>query len=666
VNYSLFKSYFARVGLVLWAAVMPIASGAQQQDVGPASIPVLDFFRPPQFTQFSISPDGKHLAALAPLNGRRNLIIIDLQTRKSRAITSLKEYDVYFYRWLSNSLIEFSTTKLEEASGQQQIESRVVIHIHEGWVRSTEGWGRLLTQVEEGNEVRLIMSSFGRSIWTADAYSVNPRDGVHKLLTYETPGDVVRFVSDHAGHVRFASSVHDDGKRNALYYRPNNESKWTKLSEHAYGERGIYPINFDRDNRLAYVFAPAGKGGDKDGVYLFDPVSNKIVSLVFESERIDASCLILDQVERTPLSVCDKSKDGVRWLDRRWEAIQKAVNQALPKTSNILTWASKSRDKFIVSASSELQPSEYYLLDRETMRMEQLESSRPWIKPEQMSVRKLVRYTARDGLEIPAFLTIPRGSSGKNLPLVIDIHGGPFVDGHSSGFDEDAQFLASRGYAVLQPQFRGTTGLGDKHYKAGWKQYGRGMQDDLTDGAKWLIDQGIADRSRICLMGGSYGGYAAAWGMMREPELYRCGIAFVALTDLELKFDVVWSDYMSSSRAERYVHYMHQVVGDPQTQREWMREVSPLHQAHRLQGPLLLAFGAADSRVPLVHGQKLRSALDKHGKTYEWVVYNDEGHGFNKPENIVDFYTRVERFLAKHIGGKTTDAVSDAPQASAK
>ena len=222
-----------------------------------------------------------------------------------------------------------------------------------------------------------------------------------------------------------------------------------------------------------------------------------------------------------------------------------------------------------------------------------------------MSERKFVRYPARDGLLIPAWLTIPKGSSGKNLPLVVNIHGGPFVRGHGYGFDADAQFLASRGYAVLQPEFRGSPGYGQRLFSAGLKQWGLAMQDDISDGVAWLARDGIADKGRVCLMGGSYGGYATLWGLIKEPDAYRCGVASVAVTDI--------------------------------------------HQAEKLKAPVLLAFGGSDQRVPIKHGNEFRSALDKHGKTYEWVVYSDEGHGFNKDENSFDFYRRVDAFLKKHL-----------------
>ena len=261
-----------------------------------------------------------------------------------------------------------------------------------------------------------------------------------------------------------------------------------------------------------------------------------------------------------------------------------------------------------------------------------------------MATRKPVHYTARDGLDIPAYLTLPRSLSDRKPPLVVIIHGGPFLRVNVWGFDTEAEFFASRGYAVLQPEFRGSDGYGWKLYSAGFKQWGLAMQDDITDGVEWLIKQGIVDKDRICLYGGSYGGYATLWGLIKTPELYRCGVAVAAVTDINLMFDITWSDMARASQG--WLEYgARDQIGDPDKDAQKFRSVSPLYNAERLKAPVLLAYGAADVRVPLKHGLEFRSALADNHKTYEWVVYDNEGHGFNKDENRFDFYRRVDAFL---------------------
>ena len=214
------------------------------------------------------------------------------------------------------------------------------------------------------------------------------------------------------------------------------------------------------------------------------------------------------------------------------------------------------------------------------------------------------------------------------------------------GFDPQVQFLASRGYAVLQPDFRGTLGYGWRHYSSSFGQWGLAMQDDITDGVQWLISEGIVDKDRICLFGGSYGGYASLWGLMKTPELYRCGIAAFAVTDIEQLFEF---NARARARSE-WIQFAGKVrIGDPNTERDKFRQVSPLYQAERLKAPVLLVYGEADQVVPLKYGSAFRSALDRSGKKYEWVTYADEGHGLNKDENRFDFYRRVEAFLQQHL-----------------
>jgi dipeptidyl aminopeptidase/acylaminoacyl peptidase len=264
-----------------------------------------------------------------------------------------------------------------------------------------------------------------------------------------------------------------------------------------------------------------------------------------------------------------------------------------------------------------------------------------------MAPMRWVRYAARDGIAIPALLTVPAGANGRRVPLIVSIHGGPHVQATAWGYDPVTQFLASRGYAVLEPQFRGTEGFGWKLLSSGFRKWGDEMQDDLEDGVKWAVAEGIADAGRVCFYGGSYGGYAALWGAIRNAGVIRCAVAFAAVTSIDYMFDNAQTDM---SRLADRTTLMAERIGDPGTERARFRRVSPLHNAERVGVPVLLAYGATDVRVPLVHGTDFRAALDKHGKEYEWVLYAEEGHGLNLDANVVDFYTRVDRFLAKHLG----------------
>jgi dipeptidyl aminopeptidase/acylaminoacyl peptidase len=336
-----------------------------------------------------------------------------------------------------------------------------------------------------------------------------------------------------------------------------------------------------------------------------------------------------------------------QWLDADMAALQDQVDRLLPATGNRLQVPKHGDSPWIlVEAFADRQPTTTYAYQRVTRRLVQLGNTHPGLSRSQLGTTDLVHIPARDGLDIPTYLTLPPGENKKNLPLVVLVHGGPWLRGASWHFDPQVQFLASRGYAVLQAEFRGGTGFGRRHFTAGFKQWGRAMQDDLADATRWAVAQGHADARRICIAGASYGGYATLMGLINDPDLYRCGVEWVGVTDIGLMFSVDWSDV-----TEEWKKYGQlRLIGDPKADAEALAAVSPLQNAARLKQPLLMAYGEFDARVPLIHGEKFRDAVKAHNPQVEWVVYEKEGHGWSKPETRIDFWGRVEKFLARHIG----------------
>jgi dipeptidyl aminopeptidase/acylaminoacyl peptidase len=331
------------------------------------------------------------------------------------------------------------------------------------------------------------------------------------------------------------------------------------------------------------------------------------------------------------------------------KAHQVAVDQLLPNTANMLSPPRRGTSPWLlVRAFSDVQPSLYYLFNTQTRKLSRVGSQMPGIQPAQMSAMDMVRYKARDGLEIPAYLTLPAsaGENKKNLPLIVYVHGGPWVRGATWRWQDDVQFLASRGYAVLQPEFRGSVGFGRKHLEASFKQWGLAMQDDLADGARWAIAQGFADPKRICIMGASYGGYATLMGLAKDGDLFACGVDWVGVSDILLMYDAHWSDF--SDEWKRYG--MPVMVGDRSKDAAQLEATSPIRLAARIKNPLLMAHGRIDRRVPIEHGRRMFDAVKGHNPKVEWVEYDKDGHGWSLPETDVDWWTRVEGFLARHIG----------------
>jgi dipeptidyl aminopeptidase/acylaminoacyl peptidase len=271
------------------------------------------------------------------------------------------------------------------------------------------------------------------------------------------------------------------------------------------------------------------------------------------------------------------------------------------------------------------------------------------VDPARQATLDFHRIKTRDGRDMPVWVTLPAkhapGAPGARAAIVL-VHGGPWIRGGQWRWDAQAQFLAARGYVVIEPEFRGSTGFGRAHFEAGWKQWGGTMQDDVADAVQWAGSNKLIDPKRVCIAGASYGGYATLMGLVRHPELYRCGVAWVAVTDPRLLSEVDWINDIGKDGRQYQLPIL---LGDLQADAEMLKRVAPLERAGDIKAPLLMAFGRHDSRVPLYHGTRMREALKAVGREPEYIVYDDEGHGWLKVENRVDFWTRVERFLAKHL-----------------
>jgi dipeptidyl aminopeptidase/acylaminoacyl peptidase len=647
-------------------------------------LPVEEFFKRPDYSHLTLSPDGRRVAAVVRGRTRDSLAVIDVETKTAAQITNFVDSDVLRFHWTNNNRLLFAVGDAREAVGNacfhgwyavnadgselraiDRQEDRGLSGAHRApgteaarapmpWLgvaspcaqargRNYMPGFRYLSPDPAGGDDIVIEARLRRG--ALDAYRYNTKSGEVKLLSWERPDGVFGWMVDRDGVPRVAASY--DRGITTIWYRDGESVPWKKLDEGEDSKIKIQPLAFDYDNRTLYVASPGS--GDKAAIYRYDFKAGQLGERLARHLDVDMDTMIFSRAKRQLLGFAyDADKAGVVWVDEHMARLQQMVDRALPDTLNVVRVAGENPKRALIRAYSDINPESFYLFDTEKLTIRKFASSRPWIKPGEMSERKFVRYKARDGLEIPAYLTIPKQTSGKNLPLVVEIHGGPWTGKQSWGFDTDAQFLASRGYAVLQPDFRGTIGYGRRHFVSSFGQWGLSMQDDITDGVEWLVGNGIADRNRICLFGGSYGGYAALWGLMKTPELYRCGVALAAVTDIGLYFSITWSDIYWSPY--RWLEYGAKIrIGDPDRDADKFRSVSPIYHAERLKAPVLLAFGGVDQRVPLKHGTALRDALDKHSKKYEWIVYSDEGHGFGEDKNRFDFYRRVEAFLKQHL-----------------
>lgn len=647
----------ALLGTVFLVATSVAAQPASAYKTA-ADIPVGEFFRLPSYSQMAMSPDGKKLAALAPVNGRDNLIIIDLALRTSNPVTSFDFGDVADFLWLTNDRLFFRTA-------DRQLETGAAQRYRGYFAADIDGTNsrnlspdrkplRIFAVARDGSG-DLIVGKAVDSRTSESVLRINTRTGRASTLTFKNPGDVTAWAIDATGAVRAAQRLEpretpDKPRRQTLWFRHGGDDDWQQIGESGEERSGVRPLAFDADNRTLIVAARGGK--DRIALYRYDIEKKQLGALLFEHPWLDiATDLIRQPVTGGVLGVkYSAAMPGVRWFDPRYAEMQTALDQALPATVNTISPGPDDAPFIIVFAQSATDAGTYYLFDTKKLTLEKLGATRAWLPPDLMPERRFVAYKARDGLTIPAWLTVPRGVDARNLPLIVHIHGGPWVrsfHGVQWGRWPTAQFFASRGYAVLEPEPRGSVGFGAQHYLSSFKQWGLAMQDDITDGALHLAKEGIVDKSRMCLFGGSYGGYASLQGLVKDPELWRCASAYVAVTDLELLQTVSWSD---TARLSDYLETdFKRRVGDSERNRAQFDATSPARNAEKIKAAVMLTMGGQDQRVPIIHGTTMRDAMAKAGKPVDYTVYNEEGHGFNAANNVVDFYTRTERFFARHL-----------------
>ncbi|CAN7588064.1 prolyl oligopeptidase family serine peptidase [Pseudoduganella sp. LjRoot289] len=652
------------------AAAQPAAAiPAKAQSPVP---PVEDFFSNPEFSAAQLSPSGRYLAAkLAGNSGRERLAVVDLAGGGVSAVASFSNADVGRFAWVNDERLLFDTADKQLGQGDlryapglyaanrdgtqfRQLASR------SGGPQNTTGSsisGRVLpwytymldqAGAQDSDEVYVtsVKSTGPGQIEYVDLQRLNTRNGY--VTTINRPGDARSWLLDSKGEPRLVTTV--EKGISSVQYRDPDTKAWRTLASFGQfigGKGSFRPLAFGPDGTL-YVVSHARK--DKSAVHSYDLASAKVNEKpLVELEGFDFNGrLIMGRDKLLGVRFLTDAQ-GTRWFDPAMQAVQADVDAQLPGTVNLISLPARPETpNMLVEAYSDVQPRVFLLYDSATKKLSKVGDSRPKIKAAQMGQQALVHYAARDGLKIPAWLTLPKGKD-KNLPLVVLVHGGPYVRGGQWGWHADAQFLASRGYAVLEPEYRGSTGFGEAHFRAGWKQWGLKMQDDIADGTRWAIAQGIADGKRVCIAGASYGGYATLMGLVNDPDLYKCGINWAGVTDIKLMYTGHWS--FRSDLPEAWKQYgMPHLIGDLEKDAEQLKATSPLEQAARIKQPLLLAYGGADLRVPIYHGKKFRDAVKETNPQVEWVQYDEEGHGWALPKNRYDFWTRVEQFLARHIG----------------
>ena len=645
------------------AAIALFAGASHASDTLAAPpLPITAFFAQPQFAGAALSPDGANVALLvrAP-EGTIVLAIKPAAGGAARALAGIRGMDIASVHWVNNRRLVFSATQRERKEygsmagpGLHAINidgSKRVQLVNHDW--SNGGRVALPPNTSFLSSVRDDASSdvyaTRHNVFTEDyegyvLFRLNTETG--NLVRVDTPEGTRNTLIDAAGIPRVATTRKDGNVH--IHYSDPKTGAWRELMQSAPDAEDLFtPVLITASGQL---YGLSNNGRNTLGLYRYDIAAGRLdPEPVIGLKQYDFSgALILAPDRETVLGARYETSEVITtWFDDALKRDQQRIDALLPSTINHISLARDTQaDAMMVQSYSDTEPGIWHLYHRATGKLTLLGVSRPDLSPLTMASKSMVRFKARDGMEIPAYLTIPKGSNGKNLPLVVLVHGGPWVRGGHLQWSRDTQFLASRGYAVLEPEFRGSTGFGKAHYKAGWKQWGLAMQDDVADAARWAIAEGTADPERICIAGASYGGYATLMGLIRDPDLFRCGINWVGVTDIDLLYDLRFT--RTSQEAKTYS--LPRLIGDQVKDAAQLKAASPLANAARVTQPLLLAYGAGDRIVPIEHGKKFYDEVRKTNPRVEWVAYPEEGHGWREDRTLMDFWSRVAKFLDQNIG----------------
>ncbi len=623
-----------------WATSPPIQSP-------PTKFPLRDFFANPAQKDFQLSGDGRWLSWMQPAVGeggstpRLNVFVQTLQGSKPTGAPqqmtreSARDIDSYFWKGSGTLLYtkdfggdeNFHVVAVDVATGKV-----VDLTPHEG-VRA-----EIVDSLEDDPDHVLVQHN-KRDKQAMDLYRVHVRTGAETLVS-SNPGNVLGWMTDHQGKLRMALT--SDGINNKLLFRSSEDAEFKPLIETDY-RTSVEPLFFDADNKQ--VFMLSNRGRDRKALVKWDPAKPEAEQVVWEHPRVDLSGATYSKLRKV-LTTAEYADDlpGKHVFDAKAAALMDTLKKRLPGYQIDVQAATRQEDKFIIAASNDRTSGTRYLFDAKAGTLDKLAVLNPKLPEAAMATMKPIRYTARDGLEIPGYLTLPVGRPAKNLACVVNPHGGPWAR-DMWGFNPEVQFLANRGYCVLQMNFRGSTGYGRKFWEASFGQWGLKMQDDITDGAQWLIQQGIADPKRLGIYGGSYGGYATLAGITFTPDLYHAAVDYVGIANL-FTFVKAIPPYLEPIRK-----LMDVMVGNPEDPKDHARmtATSPVLHADKIKTPLLVAQGAKDPRVNKTESDQMVEALKKRGVTVQYIVKDNEGHGFRNEENRFEFYEAMEAFFSKHL-----------------
>lgn len=657
-------------------AGLALCLGASALHAAPVSF--VDLARHPQYQEVEISPDGTHLAATAVINGQTMLSLINLDTGKIFNARPPLNEDVMDFWWVSSTRVLYTegehvggiTAPLAtgelfaiDADGGNPMmlygyrAGDMKTAAHAPHVASERGSAAFLSTIRGDPDHVLVAVTPWDSSGAPSAWSSVYRMDVHsgkKELVVDAPEREMSFLADHSGHVRYAFGEDRDGNVK-VYQRDAGGDDWRLLP--AESAARYLPWEFNRDDSVVYFTCSDSR---RSAVCRRDPASGKMVA-IWTSDDVDASALLQGMANDSVIGIGFKDgRPGKALFDPASPDAQAliALMQKFPGENVRFVSGTEDGSRAIVFVDADADPGTFFIYERDTGRVSPLLQRMPWIDPTQLARKQPIELVARDGLKLHGYISYPPGQeNAKDLPMVVMVHGGPYGVRDDWDFDPYVQAIATRGYAVLQVNFRGSGGYGHQFEMAGWLQWGGKMQDDITDATRWAMEQKIADPTHICIMGASYGGYAALEGAVKEPGLYDCAIGYVGVYDLPMMY--VHGDIPQDIYGR---NYLRRTLG---RDTNVLAQHSPINQIGSLRARVMLIVGGEDTRVPPIQGKSLHKKLLDYRIPHEWLYKPDELHGFYKEENVAELFEKVDAFLRTNIGpgvtGTGTSASASVP-----
>lgn len=603
-------------------------------------IPRETLFGNPERSRPQLSPNGEYLAYLAP--DEKNVMQVWLRTvgqEDDRQLTHDQKRGIraYFWTYSQNSLIY-----LQDSDGDENFHLYGV-NIQSNIVRDLTPFQGVKAQPidfdpEFPHEALIGLNLRNPQIF--DVYRLNLNNGAVEFDT-ENPGNIVSWTADAQFQIRAAVAATPDGG-SELLYRESVNSDWETLISWSPEDEGS-ALSFSADNQTLYII---GSHDANAGRLIALDLNSKAETVIAEDSQYDVGGILMHPTNRT-IQAVSFYKAKVEWqiLDESIAADFEAISQVREGQYGI---GSRDLDDetWLISYLTDDGPVYYYSYDRASKSSTLLFSNQPELEELPLANMQPVTYTARDGLTIHGYLTLPVGIDAKNLPTILFVHGGPWAR-DTWGYSPTVQWLANRGYAVLQVNYRGSTGYGKAFVNAGNREWAAKMHDDLIDAVNWIVEEGIADENKVAIMGGSYGGYAALVGLTFTPDVFACGVDIVgpsSLITLLQSIPPYWKPLLAN---------MYYRVGNLETEEEFLKARSPLFFVDKIEKPLLIGQGANDPRVKQAESEQIVQAMQEAGKPVQYVLYTDEGHGFARPENRLHFYAIAEQFLGQYLGGRS-------------